>query len=88
MPFIPQDKQGHINLGTHAGLIGLLCHPFWYSAILTALFVGLAKEGSDYLSNCEARAAGKPDPHSVEFLDVVATVAGGCWVSLVFWLVK
>lgn len=88
MPFIEEDKQGHFNLGTQAGLLGLLIWPHWSAAVVLATAAGIYKECRDYLDNCDARMAGKPDPHSVELLDAAATAAGGCWVAFVFWILK
>lgn len=85
---IPEDKQGHFNAGTQLGLVALLVHPHYLSPIIFALVAGIGKEIADWRENVDAKKAGKPLPHGVEVLDVVATVLGGVWVAVVYSLVR
>lgn len=83
MPQLPQDKANHLAYGA---VIFNLAYPLTDAltglAIVAALAV--AKEASDWALNARARAGGLPAPHGVEFLDALATLAGGilCFLPL------
>lgn len=73
---LPNDKVGHAVIG--AGLavpLTVLLGPL--DAVLLVLAAGIGKELSDYHANLAAKKKKKALPHSVEVLDVVATVIGG-----------
>ena len=53
------------------------------TGILSAMFFGILKEVSDFLSN---KFAG--GNHGVEFMDIVATTAGGTYAGLNITLIK
>lgn len=106
LPVIRADWAQHMIYGAWAGataqVVGALASvatgdPSGMALVpalgpMGAFVAGLAKEGSDWLSNLRARrewaaAAGKwgasiaglqPYRHEVSFSDVVATVLGGC----------
>jgi hypothetical protein len=74
---LPADKRGHFWLGAIPGVLisVLFC---WACALVVVAFIGVGKEISDLAQNIIARRKGEPEPHSVEVLDIVATLAGGC----------
>lgn len=85
---LPQDKANHVIYGALVTLVALaVFHLFSveYAATLALALctaVGIAKEVIDYISNALNLRAGKPAVHGVEFLDAVATVAGGVLIFL------
>lgn len=83
LPQLPQDKGNHLLYGA---LIFNVALPLTDALVALALVavLAVAKEASDWLSNHRARAAGLPAPHGVEFLDALATLAGGllCFIPL------
>jgi hypothetical protein len=57
-------------------------HIMW-AGLGAAIVAGLLKEASDWMQNKKAADAGLPAPHGVEFLDIVATAAGGAIIDLI-----
>ena len=83
LPQLPQDKANHLLYGALAfNLAYPLTDALTGLAIVAAL--GVAKEISDWALNLRAEAQGRPAPHGVEFLDALATFAGGllCFLPL------
>jgi hypothetical protein len=82
LPTIPQDKLGHYFYGSIITSVVLaLTNSVWIAIALCAVVAAL-KEYTDWTANNRAAEQGLPPPHSVEFLDFVATVAGGIVVIL------
>jgi hypothetical protein len=80
---LPQDKANHALYGAVAFN---LAYPLTDALVALALVAALAigKEASDWVQNYRARLDGLPAPHGVEFLDALATLAGGalCFLPL------
>jgi len=70
LPLLPQDKANHFAYGAILAAIGCLFSPLAGAALCVAFAVG--KEVYDRLS-------GKGNP---EFLDAIATIAGGVIVII------
>ena len=86
LPSLPADKANHAVYGALIFNVALpLTDAFIALALVAALAV--AKEAVDWISNHRARAAGLPAPHGVEFLDALATLAGGflCFLPLTYF---
>lgn len=89
---LPQDKANHVIYGALVALAALVMfHLFSVEhapalALAVCATVGIAKEVVDYISNTLNLRAGRPAHHGVEFLDAVATVAGGVLIFLAAWL--
>ena len=77
MPSLPQDKANHFFYGALIFLtaLAILRRPDVAYALVVAAAVG--KEVLDWLSNMRAIKAGLMPTHGVEFLDALATCAGG-----------
>jgi hypothetical protein len=84
LPTIPSDKLGHYFYGSLiCSVIMCLTHIVWLSLGVCAAVAAL-KEFTDWLANYKAAKQGLPPPHGVEFMDFVATTAGGVTVILPF----
>ena len=83
---LPQDKANHVIYGALTVLLVILTcwlvgNPHWLLASLIAVvIVAVGKEAVDWLRNAKAREAGLPPKHGVEWMDVMATLAGGLLV--------
>jgi len=77
MPQLPEDKANHAIYGALIFLLALaiLRRPDAAYGLVVAAAVG--KEVLDWLSNQRAVKAGLMPTHGVEFLDALATCAGG-----------
>lgn len=80
MMIIPYDKFLHFIAGAIAGVVAVVITGYGPAAPALALVAGLLKELSDWISNQKVT----PPRHTVEFLDVMATVLGGIAVMLVY----
>ena len=90
---IPRDKLLHLAVGAVValltfGLWNLLvlvqpAHPVAVGLVVTAFIVGAAKEATDRLDNLLMYRRGLVAMHGVEWLDLVATTAGGVVAALV-----
>lgn len=78
MPVIPVDKANHALYGALIACVLLFFGVEPVSALVVVAVVGALKEAADWAIN---RMAGLK-VHGVEFLDFVATVAGGALVVL------
>src|SRR5512135_176987 len=91
-PELPLDKANHYLYGSLVyfvvQIVGLVFNGsptsplpdnFNYpvAGMVLVLFVGAAKELSDWILNRRAIASGLPTPHGVEFFDALATWCGG-----------
>ena len=77
MKLPPQDKQMHF-LTAYVG--ASMVQRFVGNRLIAAgalLIAAACKEGLDAWANYRARRKGLPEPHSVEFLDFVASALGG-----------
>lgn len=89
LPQLPHDKAQHALYGAaifalaHAAatLSGHTQFALHAGAALTVA-VAVGKEVLDHMANARAHNAGLLQPHSVEAMDVIATVAGGALVAL------
>ena len=94
LPMLPQDKANHVVYGAVTALVVILAcwlvgNPHWLLASLIAVvIVAIGKEAVDRLRNAKAEEAGLPPKHGVEWMDVVATLAGGLMVVLPCLMVK
>jgi hypothetical protein len=85
---LPQDKANHVIYGALITLVALVAFNLFgvqHSAALAlavCAIMGIAKEAVDHISNLINIREGKPPEHGVEFLDAVATVAGGLLIFL------
>lgn len=85
---LPQDKANHVIYGALVTLIALAVFHMFNVQLATALalavctMVGIAKEAVDHIRNMINIGKGKPAEHGVEFLDAVATIAGGLLIFL------
>ena len=77
MPSLPQDKANHAVYGSLIFLaaLAILRRPDAAYGLVVAAAVG--KEVLDWLSNRRAIKAGLTPTHGVEWLDALATCAGG-----------
>lgn len=88
LPMMPQDKANHYAYGSIAAAISAyLLMPYGVNgqaaAMLGSSTAGAVKEVSDWVLNYLARRDGKLAPHGVEWLDFIATTAGGIPVAAV-----
>ena len=89
LPSIPQDKANHFAYGAAIALLstaaaaalGLPGVPLPCVGVAIAALAGAVKEGVDWLGNRAEKRAGLMQTHGVEFLDFLATAAGGAVVS-------
>jgi hypothetical protein len=89
IPTLPHDKCSHVLYGASVfaafGAVAALAGaPYPRSvAMASAVVVGAGKELADHLANLRAKRDRLPPPHSVEWLDALATVAGAalCWAA-------
>jgi len=82
LPSIPPDKLGHFFYGSIiTSIIMCMTHIVWLSLGVCAAVAAL-KEFTDWLANYKAAKQGLPPPHGVEFMDFVATTAGGVTVVI------
>lgn len=83
---IPKDKALHFLTGIPLGVVAALLCRNWWSALVAGAIAGALKEGFDWWENHQAVKRGLSQPHSVELLDVVATMAGASFGGLVHFL--
>ena len=77
MPSLPQDKANHAIYGALIFLIGFAITRRLDVAYALVVAAAVGKEALDKLSNMRAVKAGLMPTHGVEFLDALATCAGG-----------
>ena len=77
MPQLPADKANHFFYGTLIFLAALAILRRPDVAYGLVVFAAVGKEALDKLSNMRAVKAGLMPTHGVEFLDALATCAGG-----------
>ena len=71
------DKWQHFAIGVVFSVPVQAAFDFMLVTILVALAVGVGKEVADWLMNKYRGAT-----HGVEWLDALATAAGGVWVAV------
>lgn len=74
---LPQDKANHACYGSLIFLLALCLLRRADLAYAVVVMMAFGKEAVDWLSNRAAVKAGLEPTHGVEWLDVVATCAGG-----------
>ena len=80
---IAHDKSLHLLAGAAAALLvyaialTTIRDHAALAGLLAAVMIGAVKEAADRYANWRAAKRGQPPPHSVEFMDFVATAAGG-----------
>lgn len=75
LPQLPQDKANHLVAG-----LAIFCVVGLYSPVaglVAAVICAAAKEASDAYINYRATGSVFQGPHGFEFLDFLATSAGG-----------
>ena len=77
MPQLPADKANHFFYGTLIFLAALAIFRRPDVAYGLVVLAAVGKEALDKLSNMRAVKAGLMPTHGVEFLDALATCAGG-----------
>ena len=77
MPSLPQDKANHFFYGALIFLAVLAISRRPDAAYGLVVLAAVGKEALDKLSNMRAVKAGLMPTHGVEFLDALATCAGG-----------
>ena len=77
MPSLPQDKANHAVYGALIFLAALAILRRPDAAYGLVVLAAVGKEALDKLSNMRAVKAGLLPTHGVEFLDALATCAGG-----------
>ena len=77
MPSLPQDKANHFFYGALIFLAALAIFRRPDVAYGLVVLAAVGKEVLDWLSNQRAIRAGLTPTHGVEFLDALATCAGG-----------
>ena len=77
MPSLPQDKANHFFYGALIFLAALAAFRHADAAYGLVVFAAVGKEAIDWLSNQRAIREGSTPTHGVEFLDALATCAGG-----------
>lgn len=89
IPTLPHDKCSHVLYGAAVfaafGAVASLAGSQYPRSIglACAVVVGAGKELADHIGNMRAARDGLPAPHSVEWLDAIATLAGAalCWAA-------
>lgn len=89
LPTISHDKCGHLLYGAlvfaaFGAVAAIAGAPYPRSiGMASAVVVGAGKEVADHLANLRAKRDRLPPPHSVEWLDALATLAGAalCWAA-------
>jgi hypothetical protein len=77
MPSLPQDKANHAIYGALIFLLALAILRRADVAYGLVMIAAVSKEALDKLSNMRSIKAGVLPTHGVEFLDALATCAGG-----------
>ena len=77
MPQLPADKANHAIYGALIFLLALAILRRPDAAYGLVVLAAVGKEALDWLSNQRAVKAGLMPTHGVEFLDALATCAGG-----------
>jgi hypothetical protein len=77
IPSLPQDKANHFFYGSLIFLAALAIFRRPDAAYALVVLAAVGKEALDWLSNMRAVKAGLMPTHGVEFLDALATCAGG-----------
>ena len=77
MPQLPADKANHAIYGALIFLAALAIFRRPDAAYGLVVLAAVGKEALDKLSNMRAVKAGLTPTHGVEFLDALATCAGG-----------
>ena len=77
MPSLPQDKANHAVYGALIFLLALAIFRRPDAAYALVVLAAAGKEVLDWLSNMRAVKAGLMPTHGVEWLDALATCAGG-----------
>ena len=77
MPQLPADKANHYFYGSLIFLAALAIFRRPDAAYGLVVLAAVGKEALDKLSNMRAVKAGLMPTHGVEFLDALATCAGG-----------
>ena len=77
MPQLPADKANHAIYGALIFLLALAIFRRPDAAYGLVVAAAVGKEVLDWLSNQRAIRAGLMPTHGVEFLDALATCAGG-----------
>lgn len=78
---IPHDKALHIIYGAVTFVIAYLFTTVWlgFAAVVA---IACAKEVHDAFVNWKATGSIHEGPHGVEFMDALATIAGGILAAL------
>ena len=83
MKLIPADKGTHFIAGNVVAVIATLAIPgVPHVGLMAATAAGFLKEVLDFVLAILQKRAGKPVTHSVDFMDFVATAAGGLSMSI------
>jgi len=77
IPSLPQDKANHFFYGALIFLAALAAFRHADAAYGLVVLAAVGKEAIDWLSNQRAIKAGLTPTHGVEWLDALATCAGG-----------
>lgn len=78
---IPHDKCIHIVYGAITFVVAHFFLSGWI-ALGIVVFIGFAKEAHDAFVNWKATGSIHEGPHGVEFMDALATIAGGILAAL------
>jgi hypothetical protein len=78
---IPYDKALHIIYGAVTFVVAYLFTTVWLG-LAAVVAIALAKEVHDAFVNWKATGNIHEGPHGVEFMDALATIAGGILAAL------
>ena len=90
MPILPVDKANHVVYGAATFVVVAIATRLLgyhtlapHAGLVAGVCVALVKEFADAAANNHAEKNGWAKPHSVELLDVVATLSGAllCWAA-------
>lgn len=83
MKLIPADKGTHFIAGNAIAIVAKLVFPeIPHAGLAAAAVAGALKEGLDFVLAYRQKKAGQPITHGVDFMDFVATAAGGLSTSI------
>lgn len=83
LPLVPADKGTHFIAGNAIAVIATLVLPGMpFAGLAAAAIAGVLKEGLDYVFAYRQKKAGLPVTHTPDFMDFIATAAGGLSTSI------
>jgi hypothetical protein len=83
MILFPQDKANHFIYGNAIAIVAVVATTFLapelrqFAGLATSSIAGVLKELADAALNYKVTGNWKTGPHGVEFMDALATAAGG-----------